>query len=168
MSNQTATQTSDPLAVQLGYLRGVLTAQTGDLTQEESLFQPEGGGNCVNWLVGHIVVSRDMMLEIVGRPPLLDAATRARYAQGSEPISGPGEGVEELSRLLATYKESQGPILEGMAAMSAADRATMIPWFGAEMDKRGALGGLLFHEAYHVGQAGLLRRLLGKASAIGR
>ena len=55
---------------QLGYLHSILKGQTADLTQDDSLFQPPGGGNCANWLVGHVVTSRNQMLEMLGRPPI--------------------------------------------------------------------------------------------------
>jgi hypothetical protein len=167
MTNRLTIVTSNPFAVQLGYLHGVLTSQTGDLTAGESLFQPPNGGNCINWIVGHIMESRHQMLELVGKPPVWQQGEGARYARGSQPITGPEAGVLELSRLLADYRASQAPILEGLEAMSEEALAIKVPWFGGEIDKAGAMAGLLFHEAYHVGQAGMIRRLLGKASALG-
>ena len=166
--NQPATPAiSNPLVVQLGYLNGILKAQTADLTQEESLFQPPAGGNCINWLLGHIVTSRNQMLELLGRPPIWGKEERARYAQGSPPITSPGPEVLEISRLLEDYEATQGPILEAVATISDEELAVKVPWFGGELDKSGVLGGFLFHEAYHLGQAGLVRRLLGKTSAVG-
>jgi len=167
MTAQTETAISNPLVVQLDYLNQVLTSQTSDLTEEEGLFQPQTGGNCVNWIVGHIVVSRHQMLAIVGREGIWQKDEGARYVRGAEPIAGSGPGVLELSRLLRDYEASQEPILEGLEAMSPGGLAVKVPWFGGEIDKVGALAGLLFHEAYHVGQAGLFRRLLGKPSALG-
>jgi len=41
-----------------------------------------------------------------------------------------------------------------------------VPWFGEDVPKAIALAGLVFHEAYHVGQTGLLRRIAGKGGAI--
>jgi hypothetical protein len=168
MTPPTAPAISNPLVVQLGYLNGILKGQTADLTQEESLFQPPRGGNCINWLVGHVVTSRNQMLELLGRPPIWGQEERARYALGSPPIEAPGPGVLELSRLLADYEATQKPILEALETMTDEDLATRVPWFGGEIDKQGALGGFLFHEAYHIGQASLVRRLLGKASTVGR
>jgi hypothetical protein len=167
MTRPTTPAISNPLVVQLGYLNGILKGQTADLTQEESLFQPPGGGNCVNWLLGHIVTSRNQMLELLGRQPVWGQDERARYALGSPPITATGPGVLEISRLLEDYEATQAPILEALEAATDEELAVQIPWFGGEIDKNGALGGFLFHEAYHVGQAGLVRRLLGKTSAVG-
>jgi hypothetical protein len=167
MATTTSPPISNPLIVQLGYLNSILKAQTADLSQEESLFQPPGGGNCINWLLGHILTSRNQMLELLDRPPIWGEEERARYAQGSPAITAPGSGVLEISRLLEDYEATQTPILEALATISDEDLAVKTPWFGGELDKSGVLGGFLFHEAYHVGQAGLTRRLLGKTSAVG-
>lgn len=148
-------------------MNSILKGQTADLTLEESLFQPPGGGNCINWLVGHIVTSRNQMLDLLDRQPVWGRDERARYAQGSPPITALGPGVLEISRLLEDYEATLGPILETLETMSDEELAIRVPWFGGELDKSGVLGGFLFHEAYHVGQAGLIRRLLGKTSAVG-
>ena len=167
MTPPTAPQISNPLVVQLGYLNGILKAQTADLGQDESLFQPPGGGNCINWLLGHIVTSRNQMLEMLDRPPVWGQEVRQRYALGSPAITAPGPGVLEISRLLEDYEATQEPIREALETATPEALAVTVPWFGGEIDKQGALAGFLFHEAYHVGQAGLVRRLLGKTSAVG-
>jgi hypothetical protein len=167
MPPQTALELSSPYVVQLGFLRGVVKKITADLTQEESLFQPATGGNCLNWIAGHVVRTRNEILAMVGQPAVWSAGEGDRYARGAAPITGPGEGVLEVSRILAAYDAAQGPILAGIEAISDQELAVKVPWFGNEIDKAGALAGLLFHETYHVGQMGLIRRLLGKDSAIG-
>lgn len=167
MDTSTAPAISNPLVVQLGYLNGILKGQTADLSQEESLFQPPGGGNCVNWLLGHVVVSRNEMLELLGLEPVWGQEERSRYAQGSPPITGPGPGVLEIGRLLDDYEATQRPLLEAVAAATDEELALQVPWFGGSLDKSGVLGGYLFHEAYHLGQIGMVRRLLGRSSAVG-
>lgn len=167
MSNSRNATISDPFVIQLGYLNSILRAQTGDLDQEESLFQPPEGANCINWIVGHIVTSRNELLELLGRPPIWDAELRARYGQGSPPVTEAGPGVADIGKLVADYDATQEPILEALAAITAEELAVKVPWFGGELDKSGAIAGFLFHEAYHVGQTGLVRRLLGRASAVG-
>jgi len=41
--------------------------------QAESMMAPPGGGNCVNWVLGHIVASRNRVHALVG----IDAAVSA-------------------------------------------------------------------------------------------
>jgi len=109
------------------------------LTDDEALVAPAPGGNCVNWLVGHILLYRD----VVHRPM--------------------PEGVPTLAVLGAARERSQAQVLERLEQVGAerlAERAS------ETMTVTERLGFLGFHEAYHVGQVGLSRRLLGKAGAI--
>jgi hypothetical protein len=47
----------------------VLKAKLEGITHEESLIiQPQRGGNCLNWVVGHVVAARRHALDLVGTP----------------------------------------------------------------------------------------------------
>lgn len=173
MSSQAATDeqrkptaVAQTLMTQLGYVQMVLEKNTADLTHEDSLIQPASGGNCLNWVLGHMLATRNRMLAMVGRDPVWDEATAARYERYSEPISGPGEGVLPLAKLLADFAASQESLLEGLSSLTPEDLAVRIPWFEGETDKASALAGFLFHESYHLGQTGLHRRAAGKKSTL--
>jgi hypothetical protein len=138
---------------------GIVKAQTEDLTQADSLIQ-HPNGNCLNWVVGHIIVSRDDMLELLGEPPASSAAER--YKRGSEPIAGEGEGVLPLSQLLELLDQSQARIETVLSRLDAAVFARK-----SEGDERGRSIGqraffIYFHETYHVGQTELFRQLAGR------
>jgi uncharacterized damage-inducible protein DinB len=132
------------------------------VTHEESLIHPESGGNCINWVLGHIVVHRDKMLGMLGQPTLLDEATAARYARGSRPILAEDDGVQTLEALKDALEQSYDRV---RSVLSAADEAT----FAAPSGKSTLGDSLVFllgHEWYHGGQVGLLRRITGHAGAI--
>ena len=132
------------------------------VTHEESLIHPEAGGNCINWVLGHIVVHRDKMLGMLGQPTLLDEATTARYDRGSRPILAQDDGVQTLEVLKDALEQSYDRV---RAVLSAADEAT----FAAPSGKSTLGDSLVFllgHEWYHGGQVGLLRRITGHAGAI--
>ena len=42
----------------------VLEMQLKDVTHEESLIQPPYSGNCLNWILGHLVLSRGTLLKL--------------------------------------------------------------------------------------------------------
>ena len=44
----------------------VLTRQADGLTHEDSLLQLSFRGNCFNWVVGHVLVSRENVLKMLG------------------------------------------------------------------------------------------------------
>ena len=68
----------------------VLQVNVKDLTHEESLIQPHPGGNCLNWVVGHLVCIYGEILPLLGQEPVMKEALK-RYARGSAPIEDPAE-----------------------------------------------------------------------------
>ncbi len=167
MSPKTLAPTTETLATQLGYISDVLKANANEMTQEESLTQPQPAGNCFNWVVGHVLFCRNQMLELMGKSPVWSEEKAKRYATGSEPISGPGEGVSQLSEMLEAFDTSQSDLLDGLQEVSDEALSVEVPWFGKTATVAQALTGLVFHEAYHVGQTGVLRRIAGKGSGLG-
>jgi len=132
------------------------------LTDADALVQPKPDGNCLAWVVGHIVASRDGALTLVGADSFLDPETRKRYARGSAPVREAGDG-KPLTALLADLDRSQERLTTWLT--SAPDSVWTSPLEGWGTVAKGLLF-LHFHEAYHVGQTGILRRLAGKKGAI--
>jgi DinB family protein len=133
------------------------------LTDSEALVAPAPGGNCVNWLVGHILVTRDRVHALLDLTPAWDTSLPSSepYRRGSH--GRLPDGVPTLAALRAARERSQAQVLEGLERVTPgrlAERAS------ETMTVAEQLGFLGFHEAYHVGQAGLSRRFLGKAGAI--
>lgn len=138
----------------------VVKSQTEGISHDESLTR-HPNGNCLNWVVGHIVEGRDDVLEALGEPRAAGALVE-RYQRGSEPITGEGEGVLPLSQLLDLLDQSQERIEAMLSQMDAAALASK-----SESDPRGRSVGqlaffLYFHETYHVGQTELFRQLAGR------
>ena len=57
---------SEMLIYLYGITYYVVKQQVDDLTHEDSLLQPPFRGNCLNWVLGHIVVHRDKALVTLG------------------------------------------------------------------------------------------------------
>ena len=137
----------------------VVKSQAEGLTHEESLLQ-HPNGNCLNWVVGHIVLSRDdISKRLVSRAR---QEHRRRYGRGSEPITGDGEGVLPLPQLLDLLDQSQAHLEATLSRMDADALARK-----SESDERGRTLGQLgfffyFHDTYHVGQVELFRQLAGR------
>jgi len=128
------------------------------ISDEEALKQPGGGGNCINWLVGHIITTRDTYYIQLGRDPVLPESMRNRYVRGSQPIST-GDDIYQLSELFKYFQKSNAKFQELLDSMSK-----KIVTLSNEQIKD--LGGILFHDAYHIGQVAIVRRTLGKEGAI--
>src|SRR5262245_23159487 len=83
----------------------VVKAQTEGLTNADSLTQfPHG--NCLNWVIGHIVEGRDDVLEVLGEPRAAGAAVE-RYQRGSAPVTGTENAVPPLTQLLELLEQAQ-------------------------------------------------------------
>jgi hypothetical protein len=138
------------------------------VTHEESLVAPLGGGNCINWVLGHIVYSRIGIARALGAKPLVPRERTAIYERGAAALDATSDAVplEELVRLYDAY---QADLVPRLAAADAATLAREVPGlFKREvLEPLGVfLSSLVFHEAYHVGQLGLIRRAIGKPGAI--
>lgn len=156
----------EALITQLRYTSYALAINVADMSHEDSLVQPQPAGNCLNWIVGHLVASRNGILAMLGKEPTWDHEMAPRYARSTDPIDEAVEGVIPLDELVAAFDAAQREIVDGLKAISSEQLEELVPWFGEDVPKAVALAGLVFHEAYHVGQTGLLRRIAGKPGAI--
>jgi len=131
---------------------------------EESLIRPAPAGNCINWVAGHVVAGRNAILGLVARDPVWTDETARIYARGAS-LGDPAR-AEPFESILAMWDRSQAEILKGLAAMDpesfAAARESDVP--GDTVAEQ--LAFFQFHEAYHLGQLGLQRRLVGKPGGI--
>ncbi len=157
----------EPLIQQLALSHWAVTTNLEGVTHEESLQQPLPGGNCLNWVVGHIVRARNEALSVLSSQDWQDEHTM-QYRRGSKPDTPPEEPIDfsELRDALnATYER----YLHGLRALSAERLAQKAP-FSPANDPNETIGSLMakfaFHEAYHTGQTGILRRLARKEGAI--
>ena len=152
---------ADTLSTLFNINHRVLEVNTAGVSHAESLQHPEPGGNCLNWVLGHIVASRNSILELAGDEPIWSEEEAAPYARGADGLGDPSQ-ARPLAEILADLRRAQERLLGRLGQMSDADLAVPI--------KDGTVGSQLaflhFHEAYHAGQVGLLRRLLGKEGAI--
>jgi len=144
----------------------VIKMQTKDLTHADSLIQPPFGGNCLNWVLGHIAENRDRILDLLGHAPTLGEA-RARYERGSAPMQEAEPTTLPLNEILTWLERSQTQLASALAEMDEAAWAREIT---VGSNRTMTLGQrvffLYFHETYHVGQTELFRQLAGKHDQI--
>jgi DinB superfamily len=153
---------------QAGLVRAVVRMNVEGITHEESLAQPEPGGNCFNWVMGHLVATYNNSLPLLGQEPVRGKEALARYDRGSEPVRDASEAAP-LSELLAAWNETVDRVDAGLAALSpeVLDRPAPFSPGGDPNETIGTLvSTVLFHQTYHAGQLGLLRRVAGKEGAI--
>ena len=141
---------------------GVIKMQTKELTHEDTLIQPPFGGNCLNWVLGHIAENRDRMFELLGEPKLMEQSG-ARYKRGSDAISAPDGNTLRLEEILDWLDRSQERMTE---VLGRNDEASLSREIAVGNNRTVTIAQRLFffyfHETYHVGQAELFRQLAGK------
>jgi uncharacterized damage-inducible protein DinB len=150
------------LTAMFQFSHGVLTRNLEGITAEESLRAPGSGGNSLNWVLGHLLSYRNRILSLLGEPPAWDSPRAVRYARGSAPL-GPDDDPVPFDILCAGFDRSQELLLAALQSASA-EKLAATNERGEPLAQRLAM--LAFHEGYHGGQIGLLRRLLGHPGAI--
>lgn len=157
------------LRLQTRVIQGVVKRNVDGLTEEESLIQPQLGGNCLNWVVGHLLYVYDQVLPTLGQAPVLGKDTLKRYARGTSQLQNSAEAMD-MQKLMSAWDEAANRVDAGLETLTAEalDRpAPFSPNNDPHETVRTLLSKVFFHQAYHAGQCGLLRRIAGKAGAIG-
>jgi hypothetical protein len=153
------------LTFQFGISAFVFERNLADVTDQESLRTPQPGGNTLNWIVGHVVRTRNQALALLQRQPLFDDADFALYGTGVFDAQR-ALSLEELKRRF----QMLGPALASAVESTTIEQLSTLAPFSPTGNPNETIGTLLasiaFHEAYHLGQTGLSRRLLGKPGAL--
>ncbi len=132
----------------------VINKNLEDITQDESVMTPAGGGSSINWILGHIVLTRDYLHQLLGIEHMCDEKIEKLYAQGTPTLKK--EEAVELKSLLKIFNDSQEKILKALDEFD----------IRVDEEKMNNIPGLSFHEAYHAGQTAILRRVIGKKGII--
>ena len=153
--------------MQLQFTESVIRRNVGDVTHEESLraFPPFPNG--LNWVLGHVVATRSGILAALGGEPVWSVAEGAPYDQHATPFTDPSQ-ARPLAQIWRDFDRTQARLLEVVGRLTQADLAEHLPPDTPEVPAktRGEMLAVLgFHDAYHAGQTGMIRRLLGRPPA---
>jgi len=136
--------------IQFEFIYKALSLNIENITNEESVIFPETGGNCMNWMLGHILDYRNRMLSILNQEPIWSKETISCYKRGTN-AAAEKDNFLQWQQLLNYLSHTQTLILKTLKEEEI-----------NEPDKIKSFAQLLAHESYHTGQIGLLRRVLGK------
>lgn len=151
------------LAFQFSFSERAAGINLDGVTHEQSLIHPAAGGNCINWIVGHIVTYRHEILASLGEVTSWPEECARAYGRGSSGGATPGATLP-LSRLVGDLKATTPLLVRRLEALKDEELAAPAPSGKQSLGERLAFD--LFHEAYHVGQLGVLRRTIGLPGAI--
>jgi hypothetical protein len=159
---------TNTLAHQLELSSQVLGRNLEGLSQEDSLVGPQKGGNCLNWVVGHLTRSRNMAIGLLEqRQPFPMEDFNAYDDRGGVPFSR--QTALPTGELMRRFKALQEPLVQAISRIppeALAAPAPFSPTGNPNETMETLLVAFVFHESYHVGQTGLLRRVAGKEGVI--
>lgn len=139
---------------------------TDGIPKERWLEKPGKDSNCLQWVAGHIAISRGLILNMLGTP--WTDPWGGAFAGGKKPVD-PNQlaAPEEIARVWDDVSARVSAALEAATPEALAKPAPA--GRGPAFD--GTIGGKIafmsLHETYHMGQMGYLRKWLGFGQTVG-
>lgn len=154
-ATQTTAGLSDILKLQTRLFKNVLK----DIDPEKETERINGNTNHLRWLAAHVVSTRYFIGQLAGmeiEEPHFD-------------IIGQGKKLDEtieyptLEESLQDWDAIAGKVEEGLANASDEVLSAKAPFEFPAVDNTilGAVSFMVHHEAYHIGQMGLIRKSFG-------
>jgi len=156
--------TQQSIAQQFGFVYRMIEMNVEGMTAEQSLVQPAPGGNCANWIVGHLTNLQNNVMSLIGEAPVWESPQLA-FA-GWEPITGQAQAIA-WDTLRDRILGSRDRCVAAIARLSDSQMEEKVPHpFGGTTSRAELLSLLAFHQSYHSGQLGLARRIAGLEGAV--
>lgn len=153
------------------YIEGMFKTNTDLVTKavegipaEQWLRKPGDGSNHLLWVMGHLVWARGNAVKTLGSPWSLHWAKQfSRGAANGDATEHPP--VEDVSKAWAEVSAELPKYLASAASSELLEKPHDKPTFDGKLG--GFIAFLAFHETYHVGQLGYLRKWLGHSQLVG-
>lgn len=154
-----------PLALIFKLNNNLIARSLDGLSDEDMWCQLSGSGNPVAWLLGHVTEMRAGLLSEMGAP--FDCGWSRTFQRGSALVNRDRYPARDV--IQAGWNATHAAMRDAFAGVTP-DRlmapVTRRPVPGVE-----TLADLIafcgFHESYHVGQIGFIRKQLGHSSIAG-
>ncbi|MBZ0265531.1 DinB family protein [bacterium] len=131
-----------------------------DFTAELASRYPDGGGNPVNWILGHILAERVEAIESTNFKADVGFPDLSMYVTGSKPDPNVAKPFEELVKLIDSTHDQLMKLIDSMEEneLTVPQERTML---GRSCDFGQLFLAYPIHEMYHIGQISMLRRNFG-------
>jgi len=140
---------------------GALFRNLEGITHADSLVAPPHG-NTLNWVLGHMLATRNRLLPLVGAQPPWPKEMARRYS-GRDDADWSPETAIRLDDIKTDFAVSQQHLLTALDTTLDLELSTQTT-DGRPVSE--VIGFLYFHEVYHSGQIALLRRIIGREGVI--
>jgi uncharacterized damage-inducible protein DinB len=148
---------------QLDFARKVTDSMLADIPDDQWCLQAVPGANHTMWIVGHLAWNDDFFLtRLAGRQTRFPKGWQDLFATGSQPALEPGSypAPQEVQQQLAERRQE---LTSSFESLGGAELRAPVP---TELQRYAAnvadvMPSIAWHEAWHVGQLSLVRRVLG-------
>jgi len=134
------------------FQQGIFQNALEDLSETAALQRPSSNSNHINWLLGHLLHCRYMLANVVGVPTTnpfgeiyWNALQDMNYPALIEVTAHWPEITSQLLEKLSTFCD------DDLQSRESADKPSL-----EEM-----IAFFVYHEAYHLGQIGIVRKIIG-------
>ena len=143
----------------------IVSKAIADVATEDWFRKPSDDSNHLMWVMGHLVVHRGLTLKILGGQ--WDASWAPLFARGAARVADDQyPSSEELKTAWQQVSADLVPAVRNAPAdLLAIPSAAGAPSFDGKVSGNIAL--LAYHDAYHAGQVGYLRKWLGYGQTVG-
>ena len=155
------TSTTFPLTVQFDLHTRLFNNALDGISDEVSNKRGTEQINNMKWIAGHILNTRvNFLTHVTGGKA--DDSFVPLFGRGNS--FNPDTNYPPISELTAKWNEASGAVSEGLSKLPEDVLDSTAPFQGPIEDTslRGLLAFLISHEAYHIGQLSLLRRMAGQ------
>lgn len=133
---------------------GLILKNLEGISTEEALIFPQNEANCVNWILGHLICSRNLILNALGEKSVWDNERFYCYGRYVNALAVQQEFIN-FELLKQYFGQTQLVLSNGLDNLQTD---------AIEVVKK--ISFLSLHESYHCGQLGYARRLLCKEGVI--
>lgn len=155
---------AQPIALLFAINNSMMTRGLDGLSDDEGWHQMEGKANPIAWVAGHLTETRAQMLGLLGAP--WDPGWGGKFKRGSERVDR--SAYPGLADIGAKFAETQPALQAALAGLTDERLASPSPVsFAGAKTIADLLAFFAFHEAYHLGQIGFIRKNLGHSSLAG-
>jgi uncharacterized damage-inducible protein DinB len=150
------------IVAQYGLSGNILATSIKDLSESDAKTRSRSGsGPSIAWTIGHLCHYKVKMLQLLGREKENPFAASFEHTAATD-----GSSYPALAQLLASFSRLNSELSAAVSEASAGQLDAPMPGSGPHDEKK-VFDTLLFfawHEAYHLGGIGAIRKDLGRTA----
>ena len=143
----------------------IVSKAVADVATEDWFRSPGNDSNHLLWVMGHLVVHRGMTLKLLGRQ--WETPWAKLFARGAERVAD--QEYPSADELKTEWQKVSADLVPAVRNASPDLLSNAAPAGAPSFDGKlsGNIAVLAFHDAYHAGQVGYLRKWLGYGQTVG-